>query len=94
MKYLVTFLLVFFVAGICVAQIPGVRNLPRLGGSNTGQNKSDTSKSGKDNAMGFEHRDDKKDSISIYYKYLDSVRINRIDSSINDFDKYFSVPSS
>ena len=42
--------------------------------------------------MGFEPRDDKKDSITISYKFLDSVRVNRLDSSINDFDKYFSVP--
>lgn len=45
-------------------------------------------------ALGFEHRDDRKDSVSIYYRYLDSVRINRLDSSVNDFDKYFSVPST
>ncbi len=75
-----------------VAQLPKV-NLPKVGGK-TGQNKSDTSKSDKDNALGFEHRDDKKDSITISYKFLDSVRVNRLDSSINDFDKYFSVPST
>ena len=51
------------------------------------------SKSGVD-TIGFVHRDDKKDSISITFKYLDSIRINYFDSSINDFDKYFSVPSS
>lgn len=96
MKYLISFLLVLFTWGICHAQLPGIKNLPRFGGggSNSGQNKSDTSKSDKDNAMGFEHRDDKKDSISLSYKYLDSVRVNRLDSSYNDFDKYFSVPSS
>jgi hypothetical protein len=94
MKYSITLLLVLFIAAHSYAQLPGIRNLPRVGGSNTGQNKSDTSKSDKDNAMGFEHRDDKKDSISLSYKFLDSVRINRLDSSINDFDKYFSVPSS
>ncbi len=44
--------------------------------------------------LGFEHRDDAKDSISISYRYLDSVKRNTIDSSINDFDRYFSVPSS
>lgn len=44
--------------------------------------------------LGFEHRDDSKDSISISYRYLDSVRRNSIDSSVNDFDRYFSVPSS
>lgn len=51
------------------------------------------SSSGKD-TIGFVHRDDRKDSISISYKYLDSVRSNNLDSSINDFDKYFSAPST
>ena len=45
-------------------------------------------------SIGFVHRDDKKDSISITYKYLDSIRSIPFDSTINDFDKYFSVPSS
>jgi len=45
-------------------------------------------------ALGFEHRDDSKDSVAITYRYLDSVRNVRFDSSINDFDKYFSVPST
>lgn len=96
MKYLVTLLLMLFPWGIGYAQIPGIKNLPRFGGgsSSGSQNKSDTSKSGKDNAMGFEPRDDKKDSITLSYRFLDSVRINRLDSSINDFDRYFSVPSS
>lgn len=56
-----------------------VRNIGNSG------NRSDT--------ISFEHRDDKKDSIGIYYKYLDSIRSIPFDSSINDFDKYFSVPS-
>jgi Putative porin len=94
MKYFVILLMLFFVGATAYAQDP-VLKFPRARTSTpTGQNnKSDTSKSGKENAMGFEHRDDKKDSISLSYKFLDSVRINRLDSSINDFDKYFSVPS-
>ncbi len=48
----------------------------------------------KDTTGFFEHRNDKKDSIAITYKYLDSVRSIPFDSTINDFDKYFSVPSS
>ncbi|MCX6313875.1 MAG: hypothetical protein NTX08_03970 [Sphingobacteriales bacterium] len=54
--------------------------------------------SGNNNArkdsIGFEHRDDRKDSISITYKFLDSVKNNTLDSSINDFDRYFSLPSA
>ncbi len=63
------------------------------------QNGQDTAtdaakKNEKENALGFEHRDNRKDSINIYYKYLDSVNINRLDSSIDNFDNYFSIPSS
>jgi Putative porin len=52
-----------------------------------------TSGGGKD-TIGFVHRDDSKDSIAISYKYLDSIRNIPFDSTINDFDKYFTVPSS
>lgn len=45
-------------------------------------------------SSGFQHRDDLADSITISYHYLDSSRRNTIDSSINDFDKYFSIPST
>lgn len=82
--------------GISYAQIPDViKKIPNSGGRQTGGgNKTDTSKSEKDKTLGFEHRDDKKDSISISYYFIDSVRNVRLDSSINDFDKYFSVPSA
>lgn len=97
MKYIVTIFLLIFVFKIGAAQEPIFKKIPNvggIGGKNQNRNQSDTSKSGKENVLGFEHRDDKKDSISISFKYLDSVRINRMDSSINDFDKYFSLPSS
>ncbi len=42
--------------------------------------------------IGFEHRDDAKDSITISFRYLDSLRSIRFDSSINDFYKYYTVP--
>lgn len=48
----------------------------------------------RNDTIGFEHRNDLKDSISISYKYLDSTNRRTIDSSVNDFDKYFPVPSS
>ena len=44
--------------------------------------------------LGFEHRDDLKDSITISYRYLDSIRSIRMDTNINDFYKYFTIPSS
>lgn len=43
--------------------------------------------------LGFQHRDDLADSITISFKYLDSLRIVHLDSSINDFGKVYSVPS-
>ena len=50
--------------------------------------------SGRTDTIGFEHRNDKKDSIAISYKFLDSIRSIPFDSTINDFNKYFSVPST
>ena len=44
--------------------------------------------------LGFEHRDDLADSISVSFRYLDSVKRHPIDSSVNDFDTYFPVPST
>ena len=49
---------------------------------------------GSRDSIGFEHKDDKKDSIGIYYKYLDSIRSNPFDPTISDFDKYYAVPST
>ena len=39
------------------------------------------------------HRDDLADSITLSFRYLDSLRSNRLDSSLNDFNKFFSVPA-
>ncbi|MEO6583615.1 MAG: putative porin [Ferruginibacter sp.] len=43
---------------------------------------------------GFKQRDDLADSITISYHYLDSSKRNTIDSSVNDFDSYFPIPSN
>ena len=43
--------------------------------------------------IGFEHRDDLADSITISYRYLDSLRSNNLDSSINDYGKIFTIPT-
>lgn len=48
----------------------------------------------KKDSLGFQHRDDRKDSIAITFRYFDSVRNVLMDSSVNDFDKYFPIPSS
>lgn len=94
MKKLFFIIILIAVYGISHAQFPGAKNFPKISGASGNSNKSDTSKSEKDKVLGFEHRDDKKDSISISYYFIDSVRNVRLDSSINDFDKYFSVPST
>ena len=44
--------------------------------------------------IGFERRDDAKDSIRLTYKFLDNPLRFELDSSIHDFDRYFSVPSN
>lgn len=48
--------------------------------------------SGKKDSIGFERRNDAKDSITISFRYLDSIRSIRLDTSINDFYKYYTVP--
>ncbi len=96
MKGFFTLILIILFGVHANAQEPIFNKIPSAGNRNSGSNgnKNDTTKSGKDKDLGFEHRDDKKDSITISYKFLDSVKVNRIDSSLNDFDKYFSQPST
>ncbi len=95
MKKIISVLVILLMAQLLKAQEPIMKRIPKLGGtSNTSTgSKSDTSKSARDNTLGFEHRDDKKDSVNITYRIIDSVRNMRLDSVINDFDKYFSIPS-
>ncbi len=47
----------------------------------------------RDTTIGFKHRDDLADSITISYRYLDTLRSIRLDSSLNDFNKFYSVPA-
>ena len=88
MKQLVVLVILVFCIGTSYAQQGDAINkiTSRLGSFGNSSGRKDT--------IGFEHRNDKKDSIGIYYKYLDSIRSVPFDSSINDFDKYFPVPSS
>lgn len=72
------------------SQDKGRLNFPRGSSDqrrNPAQSKGDTS-------IGFKHRDDLKDSITISYRFLDSLKINKLDSSLNDFNIYFSVPAN
>lgn len=92
MKKLILITILAALCDVLHAQLPS--GIPRIGGSSGQTSKTDTSKSEKDATLGFEHRDDKKDSLTISYRFIDSVRNVRLDSSVNDFDKYFSVPSA
>ena len=59
-----------------------------IGAGSSGGSKSDSL------GLGFEHRDDLKDSITISYRYLDSIRSIRMDTNINDFYRFFTIPSN
>lgn len=63
-------------------RLPNLQGLSRSGNSS----KSDT--------IGFEHRNDLKDSITIYYHHLNSLTKEYLDSSINDFGKVYTVPDA
>ncbi len=97
MKKISFIILFFFLLLQSKAQEPIFKNIPRAGGGQSGsfgqKKNTDTTKSERDNTLGFERRDDKKDSITITYRFIDSIRNIRLDSSVNDFDKYFSIPS-
>ena len=59
----------------------------------TGNRPSENKPGGDTLGLGFEHRDDAKDSITISFRYLDSIRNVQLDTTINDFYKYFSLPA-
>ena len=86
-KLIIKFGFVFIlltVTQISYAQIPRLPGgLPNFSG---GQSQT------KD-TIGFEHRNDLADSITISYRYLDSLKIDHLDSSIDDYGKVFTVPA-
>lgn len=87
MKKIVGLILVLLSYNHVLAQgDPVLSKLPGIGRGISVKGGSDTT--------GFQRRDDQKDSITISYRYLDSTNRRNIDSSVNDFDKYFSVPSA
>ncbi len=99
MKKVSLFFFFCLTATIAFCQLPGgrIRDVINSKRSPTNSRGSDTTKRKNNNkldTLGFEHRDDLADSISISFRYLDSVRRYPIDSSVNDFDKYYSVPST
>jgi Putative porin len=102
MKKLLFFIFFISATALAFCQNPLESIKGRFGGgasnsSNNSSKKSDTTKKKGNNkldTLGFERRDDLLDSITITYKVMDSVRKTPLDSTINDFDKYYSVPST
>ena len=47
----------------------------------------------KGDTLGFQHRDDLADSITISFRYLDSLKSTNLDSSVNDYNRFYSVPA-
>ncbi|MDQ2720890.1 MAG: putative porin [Bacteroidota bacterium] len=70
---------------VSFAQIPRLPGgLPNFSSGGRSQSKD---------TIGFQHRNDLADSITISYRYLDSLKNDLLDSSINDYGKIFTVPS-
>ncbi|MEP7258056.1 MAG: putative porin, partial [Flavitalea sp.] len=85
-RYIV-FILLLFATGMSLngyGQGAGglMRRLPRGGGG--------AGKSGAGDSL--QHRDAYADSITISFRYLDSTRMQKFDSSITDFSKRYPVP--
>lgn len=83
-------LLFFFQSGVAQRGLQSFKSAAGGMGKNSGGKGSKSDSLG----LGFEHRDDLKDTITITFKYLDSIRNIRIDTNLNDFYKYFSIPAT
>jgi len=102
MSKLVFLLSFFMIPSVLFAQVPVKKKtainldetIQSIQPGATNPNNNNTSSEPRKDTIGFEHRNDLKDSINISYKYLDSTRKKTMDSTINDFDNYFSVPSN
>lgn len=98
MKKIPLLIIVLLLTATAYSQLPkqlggitnAVRTKDNTRGSDTTKRKTNT----KLDTLGFEHRDDLADSISLSFRYPDSTRWNNIDSSVDDFDKYYPVPST
>lgn len=85
-KIVVTLIFVFALLQSHAQQFPGGIGT-RLGNLRGATQTTDTAE------KKFQQRDDLADSITISYRYMDELRRYTIDSSVNDFDTYFPVPS-
>jgi hypothetical protein len=66
---------------------PNLRNLSGVG-RNLGRTGSGST------SDSLHHRNKNEDSVTIYYRYLDSSRHYKLDSSINDFTLRFPIPAT
>lgn len=91
-SYLLWFLLLIPFAELAAqGNLSGTR---RPGQSNTGiaydSQGRPIRRDGKNDSL--QTRNSLADSITIFYRYFDSTRIRRLDSSLNDFSKWFPLP--
>jgi hypothetical protein len=87
------FIAVLFFSLSAVAQRPQIPNMNRVGGGGGGFGRFGGSTSdGARDSIG--HRDKFEDSITVSFRYLDSVRLYKLDSSVNDFYRRFPLPAT
>ena len=83
-KQVYILIVVLLVAGAGInAQQNLMNRIPRPGSSGGGGTKDS-----------LKHRTGLEDSITINFRYLDSSRYQKFDSSINDFSKKFLIPAN
>lgn len=100
MRFKVTYLVftvLLFITHAAVAQVPGRRNPGNLQLDPNGQPLSTDSRGNPVNPnrradTTLKHRDHSEDSITIYFRYLDSTRTQFLDSSLTDFNRRFVTP--
>ncbi|HSQ44277.1 MAG TPA: putative porin [Ginsengibacter sp.] len=74
------------------AQMPNIlRNRPNFSSPSRSTNAKGQTKG---DSLSFQHRDDLADSITIYFRYLDSLKNDFLDSSLDDFNKFYTVPAN
>ncbi len=92
-RKLFLFLLLTCLVTAVHSQLPGILK-GRPGSSNPISNRPSQGRQGsqqKGDTLGFKHRDDLADSITISFRYLDSLKSQTLDSSLDDFDAYYTV---
>jgi len=78
-----------FLLSVNIIAQPDLRNLSR-----PGQGLRNLGKGSGSGSDSLRHRNKNEDSITIFYRYLDSSRHYKLDSSISDFNLRFPIPAS